>query len=187
MSSKCLQFYRPDGDPSSTGVAIYAHGFQHGKHVFACMWPRSARYVRYARLIVGFGRESSAQPLDSSLEDTVPVGGTQTSFGFDLLKNRLVHAGKTLCTYPRDQARNFCLPTLFYMYLDLDDGRLYFGCEQKFWGAAFSFQEHMDQLLPTFPMLAVRGVHGKFMMFYKGQGEQVVIAYKVKVRRSCVL
>ena len=81
-----------------------------------------------------------------------------------------MNRGHKVEKYPRNKPDDFCIPTLFYIYLDLDLGRLYFGSETEFWGAAFDFSQNIRDILPIYPMVAVHGAQGKFMIFYKGQG-----------------
>ena len=93
---------------------------------------------------------------------------------FNVIQNELYFNYAKISAYPRKKPRDFCVPTLFYMYIDLDEGRLSFGSEVEYWGTAFNFGNmRKNKNKPLHVMVAFRAIRGKIMMFYKGQGEKL--------------
>ena len=166
-SQKSLYVKGNQEDVTTTEGAIAERGFSDGRHVFAFMWSRDQRHVPNAHLAVGIG-----YPFDMNGEYYGPlVGGNDKSYGFNLTDNGLYFCGSRVAVFPPKKDQSFCLPTLFFMYVDLIESKLGFGGENEFWGVAFDFSEKRPMKeVPLYPMVAFANVTGKFMMFYKGQG-----------------
>ena len=132
------------------------------------MWPRDQKIVIGAHICIGIGYGDFS--LSNGLSHPV-VGGTKQSMGFSLVDNCLVYNDVLIGVYPRNKPRDFCAPTLINMYVDIDEGKLYFGVEDDFWGLAFDFSELRNTTeLEFYPMIGARAASGKLMMFYKGNG-----------------
>ena len=169
LNAKTLRVCQPHSPESCvTDGAICNRGFCKGKHVFAFMWPRDQRFSPEASICLGIGYHTTQVHEDFEM---YLVGGNKTSIGFDLVGNTLVFNGKLVTSYPPNAAPDFCFPTLFYMYLDMDSKQISFGTEEQKWGVLCEFQSfRTSDTQPVFPMVAFRNVTGKFMMFYKGEG-----------------
>jgi hypothetical protein len=72
--------------------AICNEQFTSGRHVFACMWPRTGKFVRGAHVMVGLGRPQHLDVLNEY--QNYLVGATKTTLGLDLVNNQLVYKGK---------------------------------------------------------------------------------------------
>ena len=167
VNSRTLRFVALRKDISIT-AAIYNVGMSSGKHVFACMWPRNQKYIKKGYLSIGLGQQSVEMYVEFS---DYLLGATRDSLGFDLLKNAIYFDGKKIVSYPRGRSRGNALPTLFYMYVDMDKYKLWFASETEFWGVAINFKDLCtNSSTLVYPMVACRGVEGKFMLFYKGEG-----------------
>ena len=107
------------------------------------------------------------------------VGGTRRSVGFNLVTKSLWFDGFKVAKYPKGKSRDFCIPTLFYMYVDLENNQLSFGSEDEYWGVALSIGEIRRDAedFPIFPMTSFRKVQGRLMLFYKGQGRWLMGIY----------
>ncbi len=172
LGAKCIKVATPQKEHFSHLAfqgAMSNMGFAHGRHIFAFMWPRNQRYIKGAHLTVGIGYNS----VDLESEYIIPtVGGNRKSMAFNIIQNSLVFNNHRVDTYPRGKSSDFSVPTLFYMYLDLEQGKLSFGSEKEFWGIAFEFGNmRKNRNHPFHAMVGIRGVNGKIMMFYKGCGE----------------
>ena len=98
--------------------------------------------------------------------------------GLDLVKNKLRYNGRIIDSYPRAVSRDFCVPTLFFMYLNLLEGTLAYGSETEYWGTAFNFEPiRKNEDEPYYVMFCAGASKGKFMMFYKGEGGYIYCDY----------
>ena len=48
-----LQYGSGTSTPAYISGAICNEHFTSGKHIFACMWPRTSKYIRGAHMVIG--------------------------------------------------------------------------------------------------------------------------------------
>ncbi len=172
VSSRCLRFSFPAKNSYEYQGALCNKGHTSGKHVYAIMWPRDQKYNPDAYLCIGIGYTT----LDLKGDYAGPIiGGNRKSLGFCVTHNYLHFDGEIVGKhYPRNKDNNYCSPTLIFMYLDLDEGKLSFGTDGEYWGIAFHFGNLKRNMKRPFHfMLCARGLVGKFMLFYKGHGKSL--------------
>ena len=132
------------------------------------MWPRHHVHLPDAHFVIGL----SFGAIDFSKIKYEPyVGENHASMGVDVIRNVLRYNKTDISRYPHHVNRDFIMPTLFYMYIDMDEGTLGFGSDSEYWGTAFNFGKLGKIKKPMFVALSSSGVKGKVMMFYKGEGE----------------
>ncbi|CAD5122629.1 DgyrCDS11038 [Dimorphilus gyrociliatus] len=138
-----------------------------GKHAFAIMWP--SNQYRNSNAFFSIGLSNGELDSLDGIESRFIVGRTKSSVAFDLIGKTIFHNNQIVKHYPGHMKEESCLPTLLYMYVDIDRSMLSFGCEKHFWGEALNLRLLGTKVHGFLPVLSACGVTGSVMLFYKGQ------------------
>lgn len=142
--------------------ARWSRPFVTGKHVFDITWPADCRG---SRATVGISRESA--PLFTKGSKSL-VGMTSASYGFDLIRHRIIHKGEVLGNcYPKSGK---AVPDNFLVYLNMDEGILSFGVDGEYWGKAVSDLNVKNRNEPWYLMVGCSSPNAQVTVRYRGQG-----------------
>lgn len=147
-------------DTNITDAARWGKGFTKGRHIFEIGFPA---HMRGKHCSVGIG--TKLVPL-RSVDNFALIGSTIDSWGIDLSTCQATHDDKVIGKYPKGFRRQ--IPDRFYMYIDLEENKLYFGADSKFYGAAFQDIESHGSAL--FPMVSATLPGATISLFYRGKG-----------------
>ncbi|XP_052093727.1 protein gustavus-like [Mytilus californianus] len=150
---------RRKGNKQTDG-AKWIEGYNSGKHVFEIVFPSKMRGKHSS---IGVGTKDSELDHKSS---TSLVGKAAVSWGIDLSTQKVFVNGRLTRRYPRKLFSK--LPDVFFMYLDMDKGKIMFGSEEGYFGPAI--QDEDMRRYTVYPMVSATEEGAVITMAYKGKG-----------------
>ena len=168
-NQKTLKFNFPTHNLRPPQRAYYKTSFTQGRHVMAFLWSSDQRRFPFAHARIGLAMLQE----DPSFNSCLGIGEDWRSMGLDLIQHKLFYNNRILGTYPKGDMQERQIPSLLYMFMDFDEGRLGFGSNTEYFGTAFNFSR--IQKTPGIgakwtPVISVSGMDGRLMSFYKGSG-----------------
>ncbi len=126
----------------STDLAMSDTGFSKGIHILDVEWPTKMR-GSYAVIGVALAGTPKNEIFYTNL-----LGSTESSWGWDIKNNKLIHNGQTMGNYPKDKADGvFTAPSKISCIIDMNTGTIGFKTNEKYLGDAFSGLKHKTVFL----------------------------------------
>ncbi|CAD5212591.1 unnamed protein product [Bursaphelenchus okinawaensis] len=118
----------------STDAIRGKQGYSRGTHIWSIHWPKKQRGTHAV-----IGVCTKEQPLQANGYCNL-IGGSEHSFGYDIVRQKCVHDEKNFppWDYPQAKARfDHIYPETLYCILDMEDGSLAFASDRHYFGIAF--------------------------------------------------
>lgn len=117
----------------STDLAMSDTGFFKGTHILEVEWPTT---MRGSHAVIGVAMQE--MPLKGTGYTNL-LGSTESSWGWDIKRNVLLHNDQILGNYPRDKPKKtFTAPEKIKCIIDMGKGILGFKIDDTYLGDAFT-------------------------------------------------
>lgn len=127
---------------SSTDIAMSDTGFSKGIHILDIEWPTLRRG---SHPVIGVALEGTPKHGKAY---TNLLGSTESSWGWNIENNKLIHNGQTIGNYPKDESNStFNAPEKISCIIDMNAGTIGFKTNGKYLGDAFSGLKHKTVFL----------------------------------------
>lgn len=172
-----------------TEIAMTDTGFSKGIHILDIEWPT---FRRGSHPVIGV---ALAGTPDHGIGNTNLLGSTESSWGWDIINNKLLHNGQTIGNYPKDESNStFAAPKTISCIIDMNAGTVGFRINGKYLGDAFSGLKHKTVFLAVSvtcigARIAVKYIKGSNTPFrYKNcQSCQSEVGFNLKSRLTTFL
>lgn len=125
-----------------TDLAMSDTGFSKGLHILDVEWPTK---MRGSHAVIGVALAEAPKHANSY---TNLLGSTESSWGWDIKNNKLIHNGQTMGNYPKDKADGvFNAPNKISCIIDMITGTIGFKTNEEYLGDAFSGLKHKTVFL----------------------------------------
>ncbi len=131
-----------DSTENRTEIAMSDTGFSKGIHILDIEW---LKLWRGSHSVIGV---ALAGTPDHGEGYTNLLGSTESSWGWNIKNNKLLHNGQTIGNYPKDESNStFAAPKTISCIIDMNAGTVGFRINGKYLGDAFSGLKHKTVFL----------------------------------------
>ncbi|WP_163387923.1 SPRY domain-containing protein [Endozoicomonas acroporae] len=126
----------------STELAMSDTGFSKGLHILDVKWSTE---MRGSHAVIGVALAEA--PKHANFYTNL-LGSTESSWGWDINNNKLIHNGQTIGNYPKDKVDGvFEVPKKISCIIDMITGTIGFKTNGEYLGDAFSGLKHKTVFL----------------------------------------